>query len=114
MSQCSSGVCADPWLKFSLGSREATSSQMQACAVSAVTQALTLGMWARRQLLVAFEDPGQMAALHSVGTPPELLAQVMPVQLPQLTSQPDGDIRHSLAVLFGALRALLKVVLGHL
>ena len=40
---------------------------------------------------MAFEDPAQMAALHFVGTPPELLAQLMPVQLPQLTPQLGGE-----------------------
>ena len=66
-------------------------SRCKACEACAVMQALTPVFRTHRQLLVAFEDPGQMAALHFVGTPPELLAQVMPVQLPQLTSQPGGE-----------------------
>ena len=45
-----------------------------------------------RQLLVAFEAPAQMAALHFVGAPPELLAQLMPAQLPQLAVSSEGNI----------------------
>ena len=37
-----------------------------------------------RVLLLAFEDASQMAALHFIGAPPGLAAQLMPLQLPRL------------------------------
>ena len=35
-------------------------------------------------LLLAFGDAAHMAALHFVAQPPEMLAQLMPLQLPAL------------------------------
>ena len=42
------------------------------------------GLKCCRVLLLAFEDAAQMAALHFVAQPPEMLAQLMPLQLPAL------------------------------
>lgn len=44
----------------------------------------------RRVLLLAFEDAGQMAALHFIGAPPALPAQLMPLQLPGPAASSQG------------------------